>query len=121
MYAQYDGTIYCNSGTPNVSPGNYDFYIKDDNQDGVWDYYWNNGQYLGSYNLATLTSGAPRAEGERRNQSDSAYANFQVLKRMNANKGWALWSGTTVVDDSDPDYRGCIYGNTHYTVKLGSC
>jgi hypothetical protein len=120
VYASYDGAIQCSQNSPTVSPGNYDFYMHDDNQNGVWVYFWN-GQSVGSYNVGTLTSGSPRALGERREQDDSAYSNFEVLKRMNANMGWALWSSSSVVEDTDPAYRGCFYGATHFTVKTGSC
>lgn len=120
MYASYDYVGQCNPAPPTVAAGTYDFYTHDDNQNGVWVYFWN-AQSLGSFNVGTLTSGVQRAQGERREDDDSAYSNFEVLKKMNSSMGWQLWAAAFVAETYDPAYRGCFYGPTHFTVKLGTC
>lgn len=122
----FDGVFTCWQNGANITgtPRDDAFRIHDDNQDGVWNYYHGN-TLLKTYNMGTFVTGDPRALGERKSSHDSAYALFVTLYRMNSLQTWSVWDSTSVLDDSDPDYTGCITNSgsnlTKYEVKLGSC
>jgi hypothetical protein len=119
VYAYVDGTIKCKTSTPTLSSGTNSFNVNDNNLDGNWDYYWQ-GNYEGFFNALSFVSGDPRANGERKSLDDSAFADHTVLKRMNSSAVWTDWTGTTAIENTDPNYNNCIYSNTHTAFKL-SC
>ncbi len=126
VYGFYNAnTIKCKKSPPSLASdiGLYiTFKVHDNNQDGVWDYSYNGGVSLGSFDMGDLLSGDPRNNGERHNTDNSAKAEFKGLQLMNSSQAWINWSGTTLAEDTDSGFQFCGpgvtgYSDTHTAVK----
>jgi hypothetical protein len=120
----FDGVFTCDN-QPEFNPANLprwdEFKVQDQNQDGDW-YYYRNGNFLGFYGLGTFVTGSGRASSERKtSHHDSMFGSFYGLDRMNASQAWVNWNGTVQIEDSDGDYRLCIFADDRLQMQSSPC
>lgn len=120
-FAFFDGLASCFSPSSGISTGRGDFYVHDDNQNAIWNFYHGTSNFWNSPNMGTFVTGQVRSNGERAGASDSAYSDFDGLKRMGATMSWVAWTGTQEWSTSDdPGYEYCEHSNTHVEVQLNA-
>ena len=119
-YQELDGLWDCVSNPLTIAEGTDEFAVRDDNQDGYWNYTHNSSQFWTGSSMGSFNSGIPQNNGERLTTGNTSHSDFNSMQKRDSATTWVGWSGAFYLGGDDPGAKSCFYGSNHQAVKLNA-